>query len=409
MPDPNLGLKLELETVTPLFLGGAEPRGTPELRIPSFRGALRYWLRAVLGGVEGGDVDAVYKAESAVFGSTDEETGGASSVSMRLTGVPRLQQVTYTSLTAWDQNTRRFGLPGLAYLWFAARGTRADPERNGLFGRFGLTLMQRPGASNTEFAFRASYCSWWLLTHLGGLGNRANRGAGSIQIQTARPTTSLSLPLPALPVHADRPDMLASEISDGLTQIRSFFGGAASGKSTRALSSFDMLHPAVCKIWVLDRIYDDWKKALDEVGGTYQRFRNRRDPDYLTIKEAMLGRTDLSEPVQRAAFGLPVPYLYRSLERGKGTLQGEEHDRRVSPLRFHVTRLATGKYAVILIWFRSEFLPSAERLKLEYERQSFYGEPPDESLIEKFLLGRDEIKQSSLKDKRYTLLEVRYV
>ncbi|MGQ9778178.1 MAG: type III-B CRISPR module RAMP protein Cmr1, partial [Thermodesulfobacteriota bacterium] len=42
-------LKVTLETVTPLFLGGAAPRGAPELRAPSFRGALRYWLRALVG------------------------------------------------------------------------------------------------------------------------------------------------------------------------------------------------------------------------------------------------------------------------------------------------------------------------------------------------------------------------
>jgi CRISPR-associated protein Cmr1 len=41
-----LPLTVELETVTPLFLGGAEPRGSPpELRAASVRGALRYWLR----------------------------------------------------------------------------------------------------------------------------------------------------------------------------------------------------------------------------------------------------------------------------------------------------------------------------------------------------------------------------
>ena len=32
-------LKLQLETVTPLFLSGTEPYGEPELRSPSFRGA----------------------------------------------------------------------------------------------------------------------------------------------------------------------------------------------------------------------------------------------------------------------------------------------------------------------------------------------------------------------------------
>ena len=32
-------LTVTLETATPMFLGGAEPRGVPELRAPSFRGA----------------------------------------------------------------------------------------------------------------------------------------------------------------------------------------------------------------------------------------------------------------------------------------------------------------------------------------------------------------------------------
>lgn len=36
-------LTVTLETITPLFLGGTDPRGAPEIRPPSFRGALRYW------------------------------------------------------------------------------------------------------------------------------------------------------------------------------------------------------------------------------------------------------------------------------------------------------------------------------------------------------------------------------
>lgn len=65
-------LTITLETVTPLFLGGAEPRGTPELRPPAFRGALRYWLRAALGGVIGdNNLAGLHTLESAVFGSTD--------------------------------------------------------------------------------------------------------------------------------------------------------------------------------------------------------------------------------------------------------------------------------------------------------------------------------------------------
>ncbi|WP_448575939.1 type III-B CRISPR module RAMP protein Cmr1, partial [Thermomicrobium sp.] len=46
-------IRLPLETLTPLFLGGADPRGDPELRASSVRGALRFWLRALLGGCYG--------------------------------------------------------------------------------------------------------------------------------------------------------------------------------------------------------------------------------------------------------------------------------------------------------------------------------------------------------------------
>lgn len=66
-------ITVKLETVTPLFLGGAEPRGKPELRPASFRGALRYWLRAAQGAStvdnpEG--IKEVQKSESEVFYQT---------------------------------------------------------------------------------------------------------------------------------------------------------------------------------------------------------------------------------------------------------------------------------------------------------------------------------------------------
>jgi CRISPR-associated protein Cmr1 len=68
----NRSLTVTLETVTPLFLGGADPRGAPELRPPSVRGALRYWLRVALGGAIGdNNLEALRDLESTVFGSTE--------------------------------------------------------------------------------------------------------------------------------------------------------------------------------------------------------------------------------------------------------------------------------------------------------------------------------------------------
>lgn len=57
-------LKATLEIVTPLFLGGANPRGAPELRAASVRGVLRFWLRALLGGVLGDDPQKFLSAKA---------------------------------------------------------------------------------------------------------------------------------------------------------------------------------------------------------------------------------------------------------------------------------------------------------------------------------------------------------
>ena len=45
-------LDLELQAVTPLWLGGASYQA--ELRAPSLRGCLRFWFRALAGGLLGG-------------------------------------------------------------------------------------------------------------------------------------------------------------------------------------------------------------------------------------------------------------------------------------------------------------------------------------------------------------------
>jgi CRISPR-associated protein Cmr1 len=63
----------KLQVVRPLFLSGARQQEA-ELRPLSIRGALRFWFRAMMGGVVGGDVAKVRKLEAAVWGT---ETAGS--------------------------------------------------------------------------------------------------------------------------------------------------------------------------------------------------------------------------------------------------------------------------------------------------------------------------------------------
>jgi len=359
-----------LETITPLFLTGADPRGEPELRATSIRGALRFWLRALLGGVIGDkDLDALRKAESAVFGSTDT---GASPVVVRIRNLSRGAPIPFSALA---------GKQGLSYLFFAARGTQNEPERKAIpaGSSFELELSLRAGVQDQDALLKA-YAALWLLTHLGGLGARSRRGAGSLQVTQVQGDVADSA-LPSLEVRAKTPGELQEELQKGLRQLRNSIGTSTFISSP---STFDVLHPNACKIWVMDRQFTSWEEALDAIGQRMQQFRNRRAPDYQNVKNAVQGQ-HLTQPVKRAAFGLPIVFYYRSLKGAKGTLEGERHDRRASPLFIHVNRLSNRKYALVLTFFQAQFLEKGEKLKLKRQGLPAYVGTPDMSLIDDFI------------------------
>ncbi len=371
-------MTVRLETVTPLFLAGADPRGVPELRAASMRGALRFWFRALLGGVIGdSNLDALRRAESAVFGSTNS----ASPVAVQVRH-DRLSLQPFSRIAAWDDRTRRYHNPGIAYLFFAARGTKSEPERNAIDAgsSFELVLNKRVGiGASGDQALQQAYAALWLLTHFGGLGARSRRGAGNLQVAQVSGKIPNSA-LPPLQVQADTPEKLQTELQDGLKKLKEMLEVNTS-VSFSSTSTFDVLHPETCKMWVVDKTFDSWDQALDAIGKQMQRFRNRRPPDYQNVKDAVQGRP-LTQPVKRAAFGLPIVFYYRSLGGRKGTLEGERHSRRASPLIIRVIRLANGKYTLVLTFFRAQLLDSNEQLKLKRQGPPALVSPPDFSLIE---------------------------
>lgn len=148
-------LRLTLETVTPLFLGGAEAREKPELRPPAFRGALRYWLRAASGGVIGDEnLDGLHKLESAVFGSTDY----GSPIQVRLKG--ELQSTEAPILPHKPDKGKRKA--------FNAGQTLE------------LTLSQYRNMDDAVWQVACSILS--LALTFGGVGLRSRRGYGTLRI-----------------------------------------------------------------------------------------------------------------------------------------------------------------------------------------------------------------------------------
>ena len=387
-------IKLSLQTVTPLFLGGSNPKGEPELRAPSFRGVMRFWLRALLGGILGDNPQEIFKHESAVFGSTEH----ASPVIVRVQH-QSLQFTTYSQLTA--------NKPGLAYLLFSARATRSEPERKAIQGKFGLTCQSRSGTQSV-LPFESAYASLWLLTHFGGIGSRSRRGGGNLQVQSVQGNVPSSLP--PLQVEAKTPKELQQELAHGLKQLRQWAAKAFNGSLQPNFSGqpeFDVLHPNYCRIWVVDKSFNTWDGALNEFGSVMQRFRQRRQPDYQNVKSVIQGGRNL-QPVKRAAFGLPIVFFFQSLYQrylqelqGKGLdkreaqrraremasadLEGTEHDRRASPLIIRVVKLANEKYALVLLRFVTPLLPAGERLKLRHRGREFLTAQPDDAIWQELM------------------------
>lgn len=146
-------MTMTLDIVTPIFLGGADPRGAPELRVPSFRGVLRFWLRAAIGGVIGDqDLNSLRKAEATVFG----DTSNASPVKIMLTS-NKLSHAQYNPLPHKDN---RFQFDGF------------EPDQN-----FSITLV---GRRVTELSWRQAIDALLLAVRLGGIGRRSRRGFGGL-------------------------------------------------------------------------------------------------------------------------------------------------------------------------------------------------------------------------------------
>ncbi len=318
-------LTVRLETVTPLFLAGAEPRGAPELRPPAFRGALRYWLRAALGGVLGDDIAAVRKAEAAVFGST--AAAGPVTIRIHHDSLPK------------PESFPKLGRPpsGRDYLyWSMAESGR--PERGNYLGpkqywpaksAFNLILSPRPGAPNASDALDRAAAALWLLLQLGGVGSRARRTGGSFAALDPLGARGLRFRL-----NGPDPAAVAADLAAGLQRIRAICAQEAGGRSSRlpaAPSSFDILHPDTCRIWVLG-VWPSAGTAVEKLGNLLRDVRAK-----LPLHE-------------RTIYGLPMQRV--------GT---KAVDRRASPLWLTV-KSAGGQYAGIATLFYSTFLPSAVRI-----------------------------------------------
>ncbi len=365
---------ITLELVTPAFIGGAEPRGKPEFRIPSLRGALRYWWRALFGaGVE--DWTTLLQKESELFGSTDK----ASAVQLRLHKAATPTPKSYSKLTQ--------GKPGISYLWFAARKTKNDPERQALpDGSRYVIDASIHYRSNPQKLWEQFYAALWLLTHLGGIGTRARRGAGGIQVVDIQSSTELSN-LPPLPIRATTVEQFGEELQSGIQQLRrNVLPDALSTQPT-----FHLLHPEFAEICLIERSFASWQEALNFIGSSLQSFRKSRFSEDARIVSDLIFHHHYTpnRTIHRAAFGLPLPFFFRRERRGATV-----DPRRGSPLFIRIVKLAgQQRYAIVLTFFKAQFLDNDHRPSIRGQKFQIPSYAPIEQWLDTLNLFQIELNR----------------
>lgn len=163
-------LEVRLKVVTPVLGGSYRTRAVDEIdviRVPSLRGQLRFWWRALYSPRWPSPAD-LHTQESAIWGRAADETGGRSGVKTRV-------EIESTSSVVESDPMKA---PGTYALW-PARAPRGEGNHTPRYEPgivFKLTI-EVPAAYANEVrnALRA-----WIL--FGGYGSRTRRGLGTLTV-----------------------------------------------------------------------------------------------------------------------------------------------------------------------------------------------------------------------------------
>jgi len=176
-------ITLEIETITPMFLSGAN-QNKAELRAASIKGLLRFWWRALQAE---SDIAELRKKEAGIFGSSDEKTGGGSSFSIQIISTSDLK-ATKDKFPSDEQyqvpvDGKSFKINILEYL---AYGTyEYIPKKGNIFTReyFPPKLTFNIVVSFTDDTIKKGVLNaFHVWSIFGGTGSRSRNGFGSFNV-----------------------------------------------------------------------------------------------------------------------------------------------------------------------------------------------------------------------------------
>ena len=344
-----------------MFLGGAEENSLDtDIRVPSFKGALRFWWRAAALTRHQGDWRAVRDEELTLLGAA-ERSIGQSRVLMSLAGQENMD----VSPTGSPLNSGLAYLAGQGLYHFRDQMTRPALQPGKAFT---LQLYLRRGVTAQQAD--ALIQALRLLGACGGLGARTRRGLGSItllhwEVNGERHTETLTTQRDLLTETLTAAQPLAPE-----PPYSAFSGGSRVLilKGTPKQSAEDLLEE-VGQEMVRYRSYGQSARgglnALNEPAE--QNFKDDHDLMYDASRSVAP-----TESPERAVFGLPHNYFFSSSQPTvKAGVGPKRMNRRASPLLLHTQRRDGEPAAVVVTFLPAQFLPPGEEITIDVRRRTW--------------------------------------
>jgi len=348
----------ELETVTPLFIAGADQRNIENegLRAPSLRGLLRWWFRAIMGGVEFSlgnlNLKSVKEEEERIWGTTERQSKVSLSVapvSLRVSTFQNIRErgIRYLSYGVYDRPYIDFGSRFKIHIFF--KRSMSDEERKKVIA----TL--------------------WLLLNLGNVGSKSRKGFGSLRITRDVIIDEMEFK------NLDNLEKLEEYLRNNIERCLRIFGWNGSIPRNESLPPYSIIAPHYWKMKILNNTHSSALDAINYIGEKIREYREDRDnpsarrtrstkkgifsywvtKDYNSVKS--IYTKSLSSTPQGSIFGLPHHFQFQSIKRKgnpvKAVVKGVEHDRRASPLYIKIWKLSNNQFAIGLQLFKSSFIP----------------------------------------------------
>lgn len=176
----------ECETITPMFLSGADGK-TPELRAPSIKAAMRFWWRALNSDKS---IPDLREAESKIFGGSGENEG-KSKLQIKITeknfDVSNNLFKRFPTKPIHKENGKgkKFDISILDYLTFGPCTYNKDKKRN----EFIRNYITQGSKFNIVIKYDSTFIKQneiefllFLVSEIGGIGTKSRNGFGRFKI-----------------------------------------------------------------------------------------------------------------------------------------------------------------------------------------------------------------------------------